>query len=234
MGSQSKLLHESWQIYMLTVTAEQLIFIDESMFKLQTGWHLWAYSPISQPAQFHDNHQRGKTWSILPAYTTEDYLSYISIKEDYYNTNEFYNWIINKLLPNLQPYSGPWSIVCLNNVNVHLHNQIQHAIKDHSCHIKFLPPYSLDYSPIELTFSVLKSWLQQHLRRIQGAFEDRFGCLMEYTIKHSECNRFIIKHFKHSAGEYWFEGWLWDITTWIIKPWGEWVKWRSKTKIEPE
>ena len=29
---------------------------------------------------------------------------------------------------------------------------------------------------------------------------------MEYAIKHSECDRFVIKHFKHSAGGYWFEG----------------------------
>ena len=29
MDPQSKLLHESWQAYMLTVTAEQLVFINE-------------------------------------------------------------------------------------------------------------------------------------------------------------------------------------------------------------
>ena len=49
-------------------------------------------------------------------------------------------------------------MVCLDNLNVYLDPCVQAALEDKGCLIKFLPLYSLDYSLIELTYSVLKAW----------------------------------------------------------------------------
>ena len=46
---------------MQDVTAEQLVFIDESLFKAQTGWRYLAYSPIGQAARWEDDMRRGDT-----------------------------------------------------------------------------------------------------------------------------------------------------------------------------
>jgi hypothetical protein len=59
---------------MLDVTAEQLVFLDELIFKQQTSWRLTAYGPIKQPARYANDITRGDTWSILLAYTTNGYL----------------------------------------------------------------------------------------------------------------------------------------------------------------
>ena len=48
--TQSQALCTAWQSFMLDVTAEQLVFIGESIFKQQTSWRLIAYAPIRQPA----------------------------------------------------------------------------------------------------------------------------------------------------------------------------------------
>ena len=61
VGPQSQLLRTAWQAFMQDVTAEQLIFIDESLFKAQTGWRCLAYSPIGQAARWEDDMRRGDT-----------------------------------------------------------------------------------------------------------------------------------------------------------------------------
>lgn len=46
---QSQPLRTAWQADMLDLKAEQLVFVDESLFKLQTEWRCMAYGSIGQP-----------------------------------------------------------------------------------------------------------------------------------------------------------------------------------------
>ena len=46
VGPQSAQLRTAWQAMMLDLTAEQLVFLDEALFKMQTGWRCMAYGPI--------------------------------------------------------------------------------------------------------------------------------------------------------------------------------------------
>ena len=116
-----------------------------------------AYVPIGQPARLCDDLTRGATWSILPAYAIDGYLPCTAIREGYFNKEAFLAWVRDDLLSYCNPYPGPKSIICLDNVSVHLDPRIQQVIERAGLIIKFLPPYSPDYSPIELSFSVLKA-----------------------------------------------------------------------------
>jgi hypothetical protein len=102
------------------ISTEQMVFIDESLFKQQTGWRLMAYGPIGSPAQYADNMARDNTWSILPAYTVNGYLPCIGIRLGFFNGDAFVSWILNELLPYLRPFLEPQSVVCLDNLNVYL------------------------------------------------------------------------------------------------------------------
>ena len=123
--NQSLMLRNSWQAFMHEVTAEQLVFLDESIFKEQTGWRCMAYAPIGQPARWSDDMTRGKTWSILPAYTIDGYLPCTSIREGYYNQEAFLTWITHELLPHCNPYPEPRSIICLDNGSHHLDPRVE-------------------------------------------------------------------------------------------------------------
>jgi hypothetical protein len=79
-----------------------------------------AYAPIGQPARYSNDMTRGETWSILPAYTTEGYLPCTGIRKGFFNRDAFVSWVLNKLLPYLNPFPGPRSVVSLDNLNVHL------------------------------------------------------------------------------------------------------------------
>ena len=56
---------------LLEVTADQLVYIDESMFNETIGWRLRAYAPVGQPGRYHADRRRGVGWSVLPAYTID-------------------------------------------------------------------------------------------------------------------------------------------------------------------
>jgi hypothetical protein len=102
--TQSQSLRTAWQAFMQDVTAEQLVFLDKSIFKQQTGWRLMAYGPIGHSARYLDNMTRGDTWSILLAYTTKVYLPCTGIWQGFFNKDAFVSWVVNELLPYLNPF----------------------------------------------------------------------------------------------------------------------------------
>jgi hypothetical protein len=77
---------------MLDVTTKQVVFIDESIFKQQTGWRLIACAPIGQPARYSDDMTQGDTWSI---------------RKGFFNGDTFVSWVLNELLPHLNLFLGP-------------------------------------------------------------------------------------------------------------------------------
>ena len=109
----------------MDVTAKQLVFLDESIFKQQTGWRAIAYAPIGQQARYSEDLRRGDTWSILPAYTTDGYLPCTGICKGYFNSDAFLSWVTNELLPYCNPFPEPRSVICLDNLNVYLDHRVR-------------------------------------------------------------------------------------------------------------
>ena len=200
VGPQSQLLRTAWQAFMQDVTAEQLVFIEESLFKAQTGWRCLAYGPIGQAARWEDDMRRGDTWSILPAYTVDGYLLCTGTKQGYYNWEAFLEWIVEELLPLCNPFPNYRSVICLDNVNVYLNRQVKQVVEEKGVLLKFLPPCSPDYNPIELTFSMLKAWIGRHFRRLCPQFEGDFGGFLWYAIEYSGCDRAAKQYFRYCAG----------------------------------
>ncbi len=62
-----------------------------------------------------------------------------------------------------------------------------------------MPPYSPDYNPIELTFSVLKAWVRRHFDDTWPHFEGTFDDFLHYAVERSGCDRYPRQHFKHSG-----------------------------------
>ena len=206
IGPQSEQLRVAWQAFASEVTAEQLVFIDESLFKLQTMWRSMAYAPIGDPARYHADLRRGDTYSVLPAYTTAGYLPCTAIKQGYFKKNDIIDWLTDQLLPLCNEYPGERSIIVLDNVSMHVDHRILEAIQARGCLVKYLPPYSPDYNPIELSFSVLKAWMRRFFEAFRHVFQDDFEGFLRYAVENSGCDRFAVAHFRHSPAGYIFNG----------------------------
>lgn len=68
----------------------------------------------------------------------------------------FLAWVREWLVPTLQP----GTIVILDNLSVHQQPAVRAAIEAAGCRLRFLPPYSPDFNPIELVFAKLKTHLR--------------------------------------------------------------------------
>ena len=60
----------------------------------------------------------------------------------------------------LVPTLRPGDVVVLDNLAVHKHPAIRAAIDAVGASVRFLPPYSPDFNPIELAFAKLKAFLR--------------------------------------------------------------------------
>jgi hypothetical protein len=217
---QNDELRLDWKAQMLHVTAEQLVFVDESLFNETTGWRHYAYAPIGEAARYHASRDRGASWSVLPAYTLNGYLPCTSIRESmmaramstryysividimlgWFNGDAFYEWVTESLLPLCNEYPGNNSIIIMDNVSIHCNPRITQAVEAKGCQVRYLPPYSPDFNPIELSFSVLKAWVRRHFLEIWPHFDGTFGEFLASAVARSGCDRFPEQHFRHSAG----------------------------------
>jgi transposase len=60
----------------------------------------------------------------------------------------------------LVPTLRPGDVVVLDNLVVHKQPEVRAAIEAVGAHLRFLPPYSPDFNPIELAFAKLKAFLR--------------------------------------------------------------------------
>lgn len=74
----------------------------------------------------------------------------------------------------------PGSIIVMDNALVHYNLGIERVLEARQIKIEWLPPYSLDFNPIEQTFNTLKQWVKRHIDEAQHC-ED-FGEFMRVAV----------------------------------------------------
>ena len=72
----------------------------------------------------------------------------------------------------LGPTLRPGDVVVLDNLSVHKVAGLDEVVQRYGARLLYLPPYSPDFNPIELTFSKLKSWLRTAQARTRDLLED--------------------------------------------------------------
>lgn len=102
------------------------------------------------------------------------------------NGNAFRAWVEQALVPQLQP----GDIVVMDNLGSHKITGIQEAIEAAGAQLRYLPPYSPDYNPIEQVFAKLKTLLRKTAARTINALWSAIGCLLGQFAP-NECERYI-------------------------------------------
>ena len=106
------------------------------------------------------------------------------------------DYISNQLIPALHIHYGPKHLVIvLDNVSIHTNDDVAAVIREAGYSVKYLPPYSPDYNPIELTFGVLKAWIKRNYMYCRAQYGGDFGAFLQAAIEQSRCDRFSRKHF---------------------------------------
>ena len=109
---------------------------------------------------------RGKRFHILPALTVNGLLEYL-VYPGSTTGDAFFLWLAKDLLPKMNPYPGPNSVLVMDNASWHLGQQLEAACEAAGVRLIYLPPYSPDFNPIETYFGDLKTYM----RRVFNPYE---------------------------------------------------------------
>ena len=110
-------------------------------------------------------------------------------------------WITKHLLPTLHDvYGDKPMVIVLDNISIHTNDDVTRLIEGAGHIVRYLPPYSSDYNPIELTFGVLKAYIIRNFVWTRANYSS-FSEFLAEAIRHSRCDRFAAQYFNHEVPE---------------------------------
>jgi transposase len=79
----------------------------------------------------------------------------------------------------LAPTLKPGQVVLVDNLSAHTSTGAQAIVAACGCRLRYLPPYSPDYSPIELAFAQIKADLRRAAARTYDKLEDAIATALQ-------------------------------------------------------
>ena len=145
--------------------AGQLVFVDESGTNLamtpRTGRAPRGARVVGSTPRNH-----GPNTTLIAALSVHGVAAAMSL-EGAMDRDAFDVFVAQVLVPALTP----GQIVVWDNLSVHKSATAQRLIEACGCTVRFLPPYSPDFAPIELAFSKVKAYLRRAEARTRDALE---------------------------------------------------------------
>ena len=102
------------------------------------------------------------------------------------NGDAFLAYVEHVLVPELQ--SG--DVVIMDNLSVHKGAAIRETIQAAGAELRFLPPYSPDFNPIEQAFAKLKALMRKAAARTKEALWDTVGDILD-AFTPDECTNYF-------------------------------------------
>jgi transposase len=149
------------------------VFIDET----------WASTNM---ARRHGRCQRGerlrvgvphghwKTTTFVGALTLRGFIAPF-VLDGPINRDAFETYVERVLIPELRP----GDIVIMDNLSSHKGPRVREMIEAAGADLRYLPPYSPDFNPIENAFAKLKALLRKAAERTIGGLWDAIGRIID-------------------------------------------------------
>lgn len=102
------------------------------------------------------------------------------------NGGTFRAWVEQMLAPQLRP----GDIVVMDNLGSHKVTGVREAIEAAGAQLRYLPPYSPDFNPIEQVFAKLKALLRRAATRTRDTLWAALGSLLD-LFNSDECAHYI-------------------------------------------
>jgi len=172
---------EAFEAWMTTTDSSRLVFLDETGCNIQLvpeyGWSMRGQRLIDRRPGGH-----WKNVSVVGAIRRDKVLCHSSF-EGALNTARWLEFLEKKLCPTL----NPGDIVVMDNLSVHKNSRGIELIREAGADVKFQPPYSPEFNPIELTWSFVKHVLRK-LRATTTQLLKRgvWRALLRVTTRHLE------------------------------------------------
>lgn len=126
-----------------------------------------GYAPIGERCRGkHDWQAKGRINAVGALRGTE--LLTVSLVDGSINSDVFYAWVKQELLPKLTDRS----VIIMDNAAFHKRRNIQEAITSKGHLLEYLPVYSPDLNPIEHKWAQAKALRRKHRCSVEELFRD--------------------------------------------------------------
>ena len=139
---------------MTRVDAKRVVVIDEAAANTKMGRsHAWIKrgTELVEPKPMN----WGKSLTMIGAIRLSGWVN-LGTLWGAATSESFYRWFVRQLLPKLHP----GDFVVLDNAQVHKDPRLAAAAKARGVKLKYLPPYSPDFSPIEPAWAIAKKHIK--------------------------------------------------------------------------
>jgi transposase len=157
------LRREHWRVWSEKAEARRLIFIDET-WATTNMTRLRGRAPRGQRLIDQTPHGHWRTTTLIAALGMEG-MRCSTVVDGTVNGDVFEAFVRNVLNPVLQP----GDIVVMDNLSSHKRESIRTLIESRQAELRYLPPYSPDFNPIEMVFSKIKQRLRGLAARTREA-----------------------------------------------------------------
>jgi transposase len=165
-----------------------LVFLDESGANLAMGRsHAWVLPGEEyvepRPMNWGDN------LSLIGAVRLGGWVT-LGTQWHAVKAPDFIAWVRDRLAPRLRP----GDIVLLDNLRAHKAPAVADLIARRGAVLKFLPPYSPDFTPIEAVWALVKNRIRAVAPRTAAALR-RVARAARHAVHSHHCHQF----FKHAG-----------------------------------
>jgi transposase len=180
-----------WRATQTHIDPRQVVFIDETWAKTNMT-RTYGRSLLGSRLIETTPCGRWQTTTFLGALRAEGFVAPLTV-DGAINGPLFRAWVEQHLAPTLRP----GDIVVMDNLSSHKVTGVRQAIEAAGAELRYLPPYSPDFNPIELAFSKLKKRLRDGAERTVDKLWTLCGRILE-EFTEAECRRY----FKHCGYRY--------------------------------
>ena len=152
---------KEWEEFIQSADPEKLVFLDESGINTDFTRNYGRSIGKSRVID-HVPRNTPKTTTVVSSIRLNGEHAHQTV-EGAMNTEKFKTYIKDVLCPTLKP----GDIVIMDNLSIHKNKSIEELIKAVGATVKFLPPYSPDFNPIEMLWSKMKAFLRKWKIRIR-------------------------------------------------------------------
>lgn len=169
----------------------KLHFIDESGSNIAMT-PIRGRAPLGQRVPEAVPRNRGTVTTMIASLTIRGLVALMTL-EGGTTTEVFYAYVDQVLAPRLEQ----GDVVVLDNLAAHKADKVRERIEAAGATVKFLPPYSPDFNPIELAWSKVKTHIRSWKPRTRQELDQAFYSA-SLDVTRSDASNW----FRHCRGSY--------------------------------
>jgi transposase len=170
----------AWFESQIDLDPDRLVFVDESWASTNMT-RRYGRCPRGERLRMSLPHGHWKTTTFIAGLRNSGIVAPFVI-DCPVNRLVFETWVERVLVPELRPAD----IVVLDNLSSHKGPRVRDLIEAAGAELRYLPPYSPDFNPIENAFAKLKALLRKEAARTIEALWTAIGRLID-LITPAEC-----------------------------------------------